>query len=355
MNILFINTSKSWGGNEKWTLMASHQLSRKNNVYLAYRSNNLGKRFTIHKHRLLFLNRFDMVTLYSLVRVIRSKNIEILISTNRKYYLLGGIAAHLAGCRHFVRCGIVWKVPLNIYYRILFKRLIHGIIVNAGPIKEELVKTAFIDQKKIHIVYNGLDTIKMDAAMKSRGSKPFDFTIVTSGELVPRKGHEFIIKSFALFLRENPNINAGLIVMGKGRQEGKLKAIAEKMGIQQRVIFKGFMDNPYPLVSTADLFVSASDNEGISNSLLEAMYMGIPVVTTPAGGSQEVVKDRENGFLIRYGDQKQLSALMFEIYKNSNLSDRIGVRGKKTVASNFSLPEMTSSLEKIFDSCLTGG
>jgi len=356
MNILFVNTSKIWGGNEKWTHMASHQLSLKNNVFLAYRSRHLGDRFAQDKQKMLFLNRFDLVTLFLLVRLIRRNKIDILVSTNRKYYLLGGMAARLGGCRHFVRCGIVWRIPRNIYYRLLFNKLIHGIIVNARSIKDELLKTGFIDEHKIHLVYNGLDTKKLDDAMKVKTVKPFDFTLVTSGELVPRKGHEFIIKSFADFLNDNPGVRAGLVLIGKGRNRKKLESFAQKLNIYSRTIFKGFMDNPYPYVAGADLFIITSHNEGISNSLLEAMYLGIPVITTPAGGAQEVVRNRENGFLVNYGDEKALAGLMLEVYNNiDNFSDMIGSRARKTFPARFSLIEMTSSLEKIFEACLTKG
>lgn len=356
MNILFVNTSKIWGGNEKWTYMASRQLSQRNNVCLAYRSRHLGDRFALDKRKMMFFSRFDLATLYFLVKLIRDKKIDILVSTNRKYYLLGAVAAKLGGCRHLVRCGIVWKVPGTFYYRLLFQKLIHGVIVNARSIRDELIRSGFIDPHKVHLVYNGLDTEKLDAALQCASGRQFDFTIVTSGELVPRKGHEFIIKSFASFLNKRPGINAGLMVIGKGGRRKELEILCQELGTGDRVKFTGFMDNPYPSIASADLYITASHNEGISNALLEAMYMGVPVITTPAGGAQEVVRDRENGFLAGYGDEKTLAKLMLEVCDNKNyFAATIGTRGRNTVAAMFSLSGMTSSLEEIFDSCLTGG
>lgn len=353
MNILFINTSKIWGGNEKWTHIAAHALSNKHNVFLAYRSPSLGRQFSLPKQKYMFLNRFDCVTLSQLVRYLKNNSIDIVVSTNRKYYLLGGLAARWAGCRHFVRCGIVWSVPGNMYYRHLFSRLIDGIIVNASPIREELLKSGFIPGEKIHLIYNGLDLDRLEQGKKSDIEKPFPFTIVSSGELVPRKGHRFLLESFARFLGETGIKDAGLVIMGKGRQEGELKVLAERLGIKDKTIFTGWLDDPYPLLGKADLFVSLSENEGISNSLLEAMYLRVPVISTTAGGTVDVVKNGYNGMLVEHTDYKKLAGLYRQVYETDKSElDRMARAARETVIENFSVQEMASALEEKFSQAI---
>jgi len=350
MNILFVNTSRIWGGNEKWTHMASHALASRHNVLLVYRCPYLGSRFSIKKMKLPFINRVDLFTLYCLKKIIQREHIDILISTNRKHYLLGVLASKITGCRHFVRCGIVWNVPDNIYNRFLFRE-IDGIIVNARAIQDMLIKSGVVRKDKIHVVYNGLDTDILDKSKLKYKSRD-EFVIISSGELVPRKGYIFLLHAFAKFIKMQPDSNVQLILIGKGRQEQELKSVAKKLGIEQQVTFAGFLDDPYSLIIQSNLFVSVSQNEGISNALLEAMYLGIPVVTTPAGGSLEVISHGENGFLIKNSSEKYLADIFRQAYLNSSLFQDIGRAGQSTVKSKFSLASMSSHLENIFKSYL---
>ncbi len=350
MNILLINTSRIWGGNEKWTHMAAHELSKRHNVSLVYRNRLLGETFDLDKYRLPFLNKLDIYTLYILKKIILDRKIEILISTNRKFFLLGASAAASTGCKHFVRCGIVWHVPNTFYYRRLFQNHIHGIIVNAQAVKNSLLQSGFIDPKKIHVIYNGLDTRKLDQTVIPEGSASHPFTVVSSGELVPRKCHDLTIKAFASFLHQNPESDARLILLGKGKQEKELKLLTSKLGIQTRVEFTGFLNNPYPALASADIMVSASQNEGISNAVLEAMYLRVPVISTPAGGIEEAVTHGENGFLFSLEDSSELADLMNLAYQiRENHLRSMGEKARVTVIKKFSSWKMGSELERALE------
>ncbi len=350
MNILFINTSRIWGGNEKWTHMAAHGLAENHTVLLAYRAPDLGVRFSVNKLRLPFWNRFDVYTLTRLSRFIKKQGVEMVVSTNRKFYLLGALAARFSGCRHFVRCGIVWEVRDNKYYRILFQKYVDGVIVNAEPIRQRLAGTGFIDEKKIHLIYNGLDVLKLDKSRCADQEKPFHFTIASMGELIPRKGYPELIRAFALFDNKNPNNKAGLVIIGKGKQKARLKKLSQKLGIGDKVFFAGFIDNPYPLLNMADLFVSSSVNEGLPNALVEAMYLKIPVITTAAGGSGEVIEHGRNGWLVEQDNQEQLAGLIENaaLKINGQQLNQMGDAANKTAAQKFSLKRMSRQLEHAF-------
>ncbi len=349
MNILFINTSRIWGGNEKWTHMAAHELAKRNKVFLAYRCPNLGRRFSVHKIRLPFLNRLDLYSLHQLVKFSRGQKIDILVSTNRKFFLLGVLASRLTGCKHFVRCGIVWRVPKNRYYRFLFKK-IDGIIVNAQAARDELARSGLVPEDKIHLVYNGLDTKKLDNKEFPYTDKPYPFTIISSGELIPRKGPAFLLRAFALFLKWYPDVNTGLVLIGKGRQEKELKNLTKSLNLAKFVSFAGFLDNPYPLMRQGDIFICVSENEGLSNSMLEAMYLGLPVITTPAGGAEEIIVHGKNGFLVEHGDENKLADLFRQVcLDQKHLLPEIARAGQQTVINRFSVHDMALAMEKAFD------
>lgn len=347
MKILFINTSRIWGGNEKWTRLAAGQLSLKHDVFLAYRSEKLGLRFAVNKKRFFFLNRLDIFSLLSLINYIRKNNFQVVVSTNRKFYLLGGLASRMTNCRHFVRCGIVWKVPDNLYYRVLFTRLIDGVIVNAKTVKDTLTQTAFINKDLIHLIYNGLDLDRLEEAQATPTEKPFAFTLITSGQLTPRKGHILLISAFARFLKKYRVTDAGLVLMGSGRQKEELASLAADLGIGSKILFTGFLDNPYPLLARADLYITLSENEGISNSLLEAMFLKVPVISSLAGGAGEFIRNGFNGLLVRDYSEETLADLFHQVYQGDRYAN-MAEAGRQTVLERFSLDTMAKSLEKVF-------
>ncbi|RQD75842.1 glycosyltransferase, partial [Desulfonatronospira sp. MSAO_Bac3] len=322
----------------------------RNQVFLAYRCPDLGRRFAVPRIRLPFLNRLDPYTLHQLVSYARSQNIDTLISTNRKFYFLGALAARLSGCRHFVRCGIVWRVPDNVYYRFLFKK-IDGVIVNARAVQAELIRSGPVKADRVHLIYNGLDTDRLDNIELAPVAKPFPFTVIASGELIPRKGHTFLLRAFARFVKAFPGADAGLVIIGKGKQEHDLKLLTKKFNLEKYVLFTGFLDNPYPLMRQGDIFVSVSRNEGLSNSMLEAMYLGLPVIATPAGGAAEVIKHGKNGFLVEHGDESNLADLFIGLFMDQeHLLPEIARNGQQTVANRFSVRDMALAIEKAFES-----
>lgn len=349
MNILFICTSKIWGGNEKWCSLAAHELAKHHQVFVAYRNKSVGDRFSLSKKKFFFAGRFDPVGLYRLAKYIRENEIDIVVSTHRKFYFLGALAARLAGSNYFLRCGIVWEIPDSRIYRYFFKNYVHGIIVNARPIREKLLQSGFVDPEKIHLIYNGLDTERLENSCQEVREKPYAFTIVSSGQLITRKGFDFLLKAFASFLQNNPQVDAGLVIMGEGKKKKDLKQLAAELDIKDQVMFTGFLDNPYPLLCTADLFVSASDNEGISNALLEAMYLKIPVITTPAGGAGDIIEHGKNGFLVQFGDEEGLKHIISQTLKNQEISiKQVGENAREVVKNEFSTNKMVDLLEKAF-------
>ncbi|WP_291322919.1 glycosyltransferase [Desulfonatronospira sp.] len=351
MNILFVCTSKIWGGNEKWCSLAAHELAKAHQVFVVYRSKNVGDRFSVSKKQFFFAGRVDPFGLYRLAKYIRENEIDIVVSTHRKFYMMGALAARLAGSSYFLRCGIVWEIPDSGIYRYFFQNYVHGIIVNARPIREKLLQSGFIDPEKIHLIYNGLDTEKLENSCLEVREKPYPFTVVSSGQLISRKGFDFLIKAFASFIIDHPGVNAGLVIMGEGKLERQLKQLTAELGIQDQVFFTGFLDDPYPLLCTADLFVSASDNEGISNALLEAMYLKIPVITTPAGGAGDIIDHGNNGFLVDHGHKKKLVDLLrLACLEQKNILPEIALAGQQAVLDRFSASDMALAMEKIFDS-----
>ena len=342
MNILLLNSSDVWGGTEKWACMAAHALAAEHDVSFAFAADVVGDRVEVAKHRMAFRSFFDIVTVLEIVRLIRRKRIQVLIPTKKTEYVLAGVAARLCGAVNLLRLGIVRDLRNRLHNNVIYNVLADGIIVNARPIKEMLLRSRFMRDERIRVIYNGLDTGRLDAALKSprQGTRRFNFTITTMGRLTRAKGVDFLLRAFARFLRESGARDAGLQIIGEGEERGSLQSLSFTLGISDKVHFAGFLSDPYPDLRNTDIFVLASKNEGISNAMLEAMYLGCALVTTVAGGVADVVRSGENGLLFKFGDEEALASHLRDLYENAAFRESIARAGREIVIERFSVTRM---------------
>ncbi len=346
MKILLMNSARTWGGTEKWTRMAAETLSEEHEVFLAYRREIIGSRFKVKKYRLPCLSHIDLYTIFGLVRIIRKERIDVIIPTKRKDYLLAGLAAKACGITCILRLGIQRRLRIPVLHRLIYHTLPDGIIVNAKKIKQELLLSNFMEEEKIRVIYNGVDTGTLDRLGRPPAEKPFRFLVATAGVLTNRKGHDFLLRGFSRFLRLAPETDAGLIIMGEGPKRAELESLASELGIGRRVRFTGFVENPYPWMAASDVFAMTSLSEGISNALLEAMYLDCVPVSTLAGGTAELIGNGENGFLVEYGDEQQLAEVFLRVAEKPELCDTIRMAARKTVVTGFTLAIMKRELSE---------
>lgn len=168
--------------------------------------------------------------------------------------------------------------------------------------------------------------------------EPFDGVrdkrIVAVGRLNPQKNHKLLLGAFAAFVKTHDDYV--LELYGKGELEEELKRYSEKLGIRDKVVFKGFSDHVKEEINRAAMFVLSSDYEGISNSMTEAIALGVPTIATdcPIGGSKMFIQDHRNGLLVPVGDEKALLAAMSELADHPELSRQISMEGTKLRREN---------------------
>lgn len=148
-------------------------------------------------------------------------------------------------------------------------------------------------------------------------------SIVAVGRLAAQKNHALLLHAFAKFAQEEPEYK--LIIYGKGELEEELKALADKLGIYDKVIFAGFREDVLDEIKSSGMYVSSSDYEGISNSLMEAMALGLPVIATdcPIGGSRLCIENEINGLLIPMQNKETLCQAMKRIVSDQEFAAQI--------------------------------
>ncbi len=327
--------------------MAASCLSADHNVYLAYREPRIGGRFDIEKQRLPFFFEVDPFTIVRLIAIIRRKKIDVLIATKKKDYALAGIAGRLCGTKTVLRLGIVRRMR-NLCHHLVYNRLADGIIVNAAIIKDVLLTSTFMRADRIRVIYNGLDMRQLSKKSRSEDScaRPFPFLVSAMGRVTELKGFDYLLKGFALFIHRSSAEDAGLVIVGDGAYLPSLKELARSLEISDKVIFTGFLENPYPLLAATDVFAMTSRNEGISNALIEAMYLENAVISTVAGGVKEIISSGENGQLVDYGDVPALGGFLEALYENEGERKRLAAAARGTVSDRFSVERMKEEIER---------
>lgn len=340
-----MNSARTWGGTEKWTRMATQAMAGNHKTVLVYRREIVGGRFTIPKFRLPCVSHIDLYTLIRLVQIIRREQIDVIIPTKRKDYMIAGLAGKMTGRAVILRLGADRKLRWP-WQRIMYHTLTDGIVVNAEKIKITLMDAGYIPEEKIKVIYNGLDIEEIDRRKNDPVSKPFPFLISALGRITRNKGFDFLIRSFSRFLALSGAEDAGLVIIGEGSDMQEFRKLSEKLGISEKVLFTGFLQNPHPMLSASDLFAMTSTNEGLSNALLEAMYLGCVPLSTYAGGVREVITDTSNGFLFDYGDEKRLAELLLMLYNNGEQRKQVAKAASITVIRKFSIPVMAAEIAK---------
>lgn len=186
----------------------------------------------------------------------------------------------------------------------------------------------------IEIIFNGVDTAHFVPGTRTAEDREKTFHILCASRLSRRKGFRYAIGAFALLHEKYPHIRM-TIAGGEGNALHELRKQVAHAGLMKKIIFTGpyTHDTAPKIYQNADIFVFPSLNEGMSNNLLEAMASGLPILMTPTGGAEELVRDGENGFLVRMKDADDLAQKLKEIIADPSLAQRMGEESRRIAQS----------------------
>ena len=192
---------------------------------------------------------------------------------------------------------------------------------------------------------NGIDTQRFAPGRDRQtcetqlGLRHDRFRIVSVGRLVRGKGFQDLIRALKPVAARVPNVElvlvGGTIRADINPWESELRQLIESLGLSDRVLVTGLTDDVPAYLASADLYATASRREGISRALLEAMGAELPVVATRIRGAREVIEHGRNGLLFDPTDLRALVAHITSLAEDSTLRNRLAVRGRHTVLSNY--------------------
>lgn len=217
-----------------------------------------------------------------------------------------------------------------------------------------------IPPKKIALVYNGVDTQRFKPASRRRavlpaGFAPDDaFVVGFAGRMAPVKDPLALVQSFIDLVTAMPGLRARarLVMVGDGEQRRIIESELDRAGLRGVAWLPGFRDDMTEVYGCLDVFVLPSRREGISNTALEAMACGVPVVATSVGGSPEIVADGVTGRLVAPSDRAALTAALNAYAADPERAARHGAAGRQRVEAAFSPAAMVRGYSAVYDALI---
>ena len=208
----------------------------------------------------------------------------------------------------------------------------------------EYVPGVGIDEEKFNVKMTKKEKTEL---RKSLGLKDTDFVMIYPAELSNRKRQIWLINAISTLLKENKDMH--LLLPGRDSLNGKCQEIVKELNLEKQIHFLGFRKDIPKLLQISDLSVSSSRQEGLPVNIMEAMYVGLPIVATDCRGNRDLVKDGENGYIVPLDDSEMFDERIKTIYVNKTLRNKLKKANKKEI-SCYMLKDILNKMAKIYKS-----
>ena len=356
VRLLFLVTTFDRGGTEKIITQLARCLPRNRYAVavaaLQGRSGRIAAELTatgVPTHDLRMQTKLDLGGALRLRALLKRERIEILYSflfhANLMARLMGGwggppvrvCAERIAG----------WEGPMRRLLNRLTAGLATHVVAVSEAVRDETARTLRVAPERIAVIPNGVNTHAFAPA-----SRPVEAPVIgCTGRLHAKNGHPTLLDAFAAIRQAVPE--ARLLLVGDGPERGSLERAVSRLGWGEAVTFAGEQADVRPWLHRMAVYVQPSISEGMSNSILEAMACGLPVVATRVGGTPEVVEDGISGLLVPPKDPAALATALVALLGHPARRAAMGAAGRDRVATRFSEADMIRRTTAFLDALVT--
>lgn len=372
--VLFLVTQSEMGGAQRYVFEVAKALADKNEILVAAGEGD-GELFQKLKNtrvQPVYLKRMGRTpwpwqaisAVKKIVDLLKKERPDVLFLCSTTAGLLGSMAGFLyrlfevrpprevgPRLRIIYRIGgwafrdprAFWKNWLILWMEKITAPLKDKIIVNSEIDRRLAIKHRIAKPEKVVKIYNGIDPNSLDffSRQQARSSLKLSFnkTVVgTVANFYKTKGLEYLIGAFAG--SDLPRRQAGLIVIGEGKERPKLEALIKKYNLQNKVILAGRIPDAYKYLKAFDIFVLPSLKEGFPWIILEAMAAEIPIVATKVGALPEIIDDAKEGLLVEPKNSEALAEKIKWLAEHQKEAAEMASRAKQKVIAQFPLSKM---------------
>src|SRR3989344_1794594 len=238
----------------------------------------------------------------------------------------------------------------NIIIKLL--QMVDAFIATTAEIKDGLEKDGFT-VAKINRIPNFVDfSLFMPSSAGLKGKKRAELglgssqLVTFSGRFIQRKGIDFLLQAWKNVVKVSPK--SKLLLLGDGPMLQEMRNSASQLEIKDSVYFLGHTQQILDFLQASDIFVLPSLQEGMPNSLLEAMACGLPVIATRIGGVMDIVKDGENGILIEPADPQGLADGILRLLNDSEFARKIACNAFQTIKNSYSIDSIAARYIELY-------
>lgn len=225
------------------------------------------------------------------------------------------------------------------------------IIAVSEPVKDFILQKQKISKDKIRIIPNSIDQFKFKIKKSKNFKKELgiknDFPVIVGVGMLGRlKNQKIIIEALS-----RVNLDFNLLFLGDGPERANLQKLVKKLKMKEKVKFLGWRRDVSNILNASDIFVLSSYTEGLSLSLMEAMYMKKVCVVSNIKPNRVLI-NKNNGFFFSPDDYHTLSKILYGLIKYRSKWSRLGSAARKTIEAKFSIIQMIKCYENIYEECL---
>jgi sugar transferase (PEP-CTERM/EpsH1 system associated) len=242
------------------------------------------------------------------------------------------------------------------WLRRLSRLLVRQYVSVSHDLAQWLHQQIGIPEHRITTIHNGVDTARFSTGVCTAGLLPpgwlpeQPFVIGTLGRFEKVKDQLNLVHAFIAMLQRRPVLRERLrlLLVGDGSLRGDIEALLDQHGLRELCWLPGFRDDAAALYRCLNVFVLPSRREGISNTILEAMASGLPVVATRVGGNPEIVDDQITGQLVPSQDPEEMASALLRYLDDTALLHRHSEAARRAALEKFSLASMVERYQQVY-------
>jgi glycosyltransferase involved in cell wall biosynthesis len=254
-----------------------------------------------------------------------------------------------------------WMARDPIYFPIArwINRRADVLLANSEAVRQDAIGKEGADPERIRVIHNGVNTERFspgpseEALARQLGLPPGVPVIGMVANFFGYKGHADVVDAAAIL--RGRRLPFTLLFVGRegDASEGVRRRVREA-GLTESVLFSGPCSEVPDLLRLCDVYVSASHEEGFSNSILEAMASGLAIVATSVGGTPEQIDDNTTGLLVPPGDPERLAAALSRLLQDGGLRSRLAAAAREDAVARFSLERLAESVAALYRDTILG-
>lgn len=294
-----------------------------------------------------------------LKHIIKEEGVDIVHAHTRVSQVASYLASRKTNAHYLSTCHGFFKTRLS---RKIFDFWGERVVAISAPVKSHLEKDFGVSNDRIELIHNGIDLSRFSQEFSSedilRAKEYLGIengpVIGTMGRLSSVKGQRFLIEAMKYIVLSDNRVKC--VIIGSGPEEGELKKLVMKMGLEGSVKFAGdahYKDAPLYL-KCMDIFVLPSLKEGLGLALLEAMALGKPCIASDVGGISEILGNGQNGLSVPPANAEALKEAIMKLLNDRSLSAGLAGNGRALVREKFSIESMAGKMAAMYRKIIDG-